>query len=324
MIRSPPSTNNSPQVVGVDLGGSGVRVYSTSSPGNCSWNLNLTASHDAGVLRLLQRIASEHHAGCMGVAVSATLVPGTTSMRISTTSSKYAALTEAPHGGVIQEIEKSWSHSLGCPVFLTGDGEAAACEVAVRLSELVPTATPSLVTVLTIGTSVGVGHVVHGRPFFGSYTSQASHLLLDSRGEPCDSGQHCGCWKTLIGARARATLADQIGIPKRGDISETVNEAREGSAHAIAYIDALGQRIAQGLAVLVTAFPTDYIIIGGGIAAGGQLLESSIHAALSAGLVDRDIMESIRISVRSDISIARGAHSYAQLRLQGASPCGHK
>jgi predicted NBD/HSP70 family sugar kinase len=224
----------------------------------------------------------------------------------------------------IAKIEATWSSYVDAPVFLLGDGDAAAFSLA---SQWDHARNPSLevasALVLTLGTSIGAGFVVNGVPYVGRYTSNVSHIVLEPNGPWCETGEHRGCWKMLVGVEARKDLAARLGLMSGGralEVRQIAAAARRHERNAEAFFATYGRHVARGLSVILNAMPLDYVIIGGGVAHSGVLLQTAIASALATTSLLPDIAAHVRIVLNCHVSAADGARLYALRRLAAFQP----
>jgi glucokinase len=143
----------------------------------------------------------------------------------------------------------------------------------------------------TVGTGVGGGLVLGGRPFRGATGAapEMGHILIGldlSQGAPpaADRFPQPGSLEALAAGRALDRLAQEAaaeepdGVLGRaaaaGQVSgrDVVAAAREGDDQSIALLKVLGQRLGIGIASAINVFDPDQVVIGGGVATAGELL----------------------------------------------------
>jgi glucokinase len=121
---------------------------------------------------------------------------------------------------------------------------------------------------LTIGTGVGGGIIAGDKVFRGGSGTGAElgHMVVQADGPPCQ--RNCtnhGCLETMCSGTA---IARDSGMPAE----QVVRLASEGDTTAIAVLDRAGRYLGVGLASLANIFNPDAFVIGGGVAAAGNLL----------------------------------------------------
>lgn len=151
---------------------------------------------------------------------------------------------------------------------------------------------------LTLGTGVGGGLILDGRPYRGSVGAGAElgHIVLQVDGPPCQ-GTCTG--RGHLEALASGTAATRLAHEALGaavDARELVRLARDGDEQARATVDTLGRRLGAGIGTLVNIFNPELVVIGGGFSAAGELLlaparEVMLREALPPG---RDLVRVVR------------------------------
>jgi glucokinase len=160
---------------------------------------------------------------------------------------------------------------LGLPVALINDARAFG------LAELRLGAGRGAGTLvgLTLGTGVGGVIAVDGRVHLGhdGTAGEVGHQTIDPDGPPCNCGNH-GC----LEAFARA---DRIAAACGTETAEAaVVAARAGDRQALEGMALIGRYLGIGVANMVVVLSPDRVVIGGGIAAAGDLLLEPIREEL--------------------------------------------
>jgi len=128
---------------------------------------------------------------------------------------------------------------------------------------------------LTLGTGVGGVVIVDGEVLLGhdGTAGEIGHQTIDPDGPLCGCGNH-GC----LEAFARA---DRLAAACGTATAEAAMEAaRDGDAAALAGFDRIGTYLGIGIANMIAVLSPDRVVIGGGIAAAGDLLLDPIRAEL--------------------------------------------
>ena len=144
------------------------------------------------------------------------------------------------------------------------------------------------VVMLTLGTGVGGGLILDGRPYRGSTGAGAElgHMTIDEDGPPCQG--HCpnrGCLEVLASAtgimreanaladaRPAGTLREARGGGAVLDARFVIEHARIGDAESLQVLETVGRNLGIGIANLVNIFNPEVVVIGGGVSAAGELL----------------------------------------------------
>jgi glucokinase len=161
--------------------------------------------------------------------------------------------------------------ALGLPTCLINDARAFGL-AELRLG--VGRGSESLIG-LTLGTGIGGFIAIDGKVRLGhdGTAGELGHQTIDPDGPMCNCGNR-GC----VEAFARADrLADACGT---ATAEAAVAAARAGDARAIEGLAEIGRYLGIGIANAVTVISPDRVVIGGGIAAAGDLLLEPIRAEL--------------------------------------------
>ena len=129
---------------------------------------------------------------------------------------------------------------------------------------------------LTLGTGVGGVIAVDGRVHQGhdGTAGEVGHQTIDPDGPSCGCGNY-GC----LEAFARADrLAEACGT---ATAEEAVTKARAGDERALAGLARVGRYLGIGIANMIVVISPDPVVIGGGVAAAGDLLFAPIRAELA-------------------------------------------
>ena len=159
---------------------------------------------------------------------------------------------------------------LSVPVTLDNDGNVAAiAEWKIGAGK-----GAKHMIMLTLGTGIGSGLILDGRPYRGSVGAGAEigHMVLQYGGERC-SGINCtghGHFEQLVSGRAADRMAaEMLGGDATG--RELVGAAREGNADALEAVREIGRRLGAGIGSLVNVFNPEVVVIGGGFSQARDL-----------------------------------------------------
>jgi glucokinase len=139
---------------------------------------------------------------------------------------------------------------------------------------------------VTLGTGIGGGVIAGGHLIRGAngFTGEIGHMVVDPEGLPCPCGRR-GCWERYASGSGLAQLAREAAVGKRlrrvvqlagGDPDNVRGEnvqaaAREGDPEALRVIDLFGRWVALGLVNLTNVLDPQMFVLGGGLAASGDL-----------------------------------------------------
>jgi len=182
----------------------------------------------------------------------------------------------------------------GAPVVIDNDATAAAIgEHAFGAG-----AGAREMLMLTLGTGVGGGIICGGRPYrgFSGAAAELGHIIIDVNGRKCPANcPNHGCLEAYVAgpamtaAAVAAAAAEPASALGRALAAGEAVDARlltriglEGDAGAVAVLARLGEYLGAGLVTLVNIFNPEVIVIGGGAAAGGELLLGPARGVLQA------------------------------------------
>jgi glucokinase len=161
---------------------------------------------------------------------------------------------------------------IGLPIATINDGSAAA------LGELRYGAGRGIsrMALLTLGTGVGGGIAIDGRLVTGvdGIPPELGAMVLD------DAPAGARTLEDFASASGFAAAYRRAGGDGTLAPTEIFAKAAERQEVAIAAIDAVGRRVAQGLGTLINALNLEACLIGGGIAQAGEPLVRCIRGHL--------------------------------------------
>jgi glucokinase len=129
---------------------------------------------------------------------------------------------------------------------------------------------------LTLGTGIGGVLAIDGRIHEGhdGTAGEIGHQTIDPDGPWC----HCGN-RGCLEAYARA---DQIAIAcGTATAEDAVRAAEAGDERARAGLAEVGRYLGIGIANMITVISPDCVVVGGGVAAAGELLFAPIRAEIA-------------------------------------------
>jgi glucokinase len=181
---------------------------------------------------------------------------------------------------------------LGLPTFVDNDANMAA--LAEHRFGAARGATNAVV--LTIGTGIGGGLILDGRVYRGTTGAGAElgHVVIDESGPRCQGNcPNRGCVEALasgtaLGREGRIAAAahpqsalGRIAAAGTEIDGRVVTEAAiAGDGIAVEVFATIGRRLGVALASFANIFEPDVIVIGGGVAAAGELLLDPARAEL--------------------------------------------
>jgi glucokinase len=141
---------------------------------------------------------------------------------------------------------------------------------------------------LTIGTGIGGGIIIDGELYRGTTGAGAElgHVVIDYAGPPCQGNcPNRGCVETLASGTALAregqvaaqthpnsALGQALAAGEVIDGKRVTDAAVAGDGIAGEVLGTVGRRLGVALSSLANVFEPGVIVIGGGVAAAGDLL----------------------------------------------------
>ena len=252
------------RVIGVDVGGTKILAAVVSRDGSLGVRLERPSDHssqDALLAELDSLVEELHRAEPEAVALGFG-VPS----RIDQRSGHALKSVNIPLEGV--DLRDRMREQHGLPVALDNDANAAA------IAEWQVGAARGArdVVMLTLGTGVGGGLILDGRPYRGATGSGAElgHIVLEPGGPPCGCGGH-----GHLESFAAGPAADRVARSLYGDGSdahELVRRGRDGEPEAVEALAGIGRYLGSGIATFVNVFEPELVVVGGGFGDAGELL----------------------------------------------------
>ena len=148
---------------------------------------------------------------------------------------------------------------------------------------------------INIDWGVGLGIVVNGEVFQGAsgFAGELGHIQVDPEGELCYCGK-IGCLNTITSASSLvrrvqrdiqdgqvsklASFRDNVA---QIDIDELINAAYQGDSYAIDILHEAGFQLGKGLAIAISLFNPEVIIVDGVLATAATFILNTIEQAIS-------------------------------------------
>lgn len=289
------------RVIGVDIGGTALKLGQFGADGRCYGRLQLATPQPAYPELVLDAIASgiteldpQHQVEAIGVGT-----PGPTdaSGRVARVAINLAGWHDVPLADWL-EAKTGRSALLANDANCAGLGEAWL-GAGKDFQDLI---------VLTLGTGVGGAVILNGQLFVGrgGAAGELGLITLNPDGPPCNSGnqgsleQHCS-----VQAVRRETGREP------GDLAK---KAAAGDVDAIAFWREYGRNLGAGLASLIYVLTPEAVILGGGISAGAALFLPTTQAE-----IERRVLPSSREGLKllvAQLGNQAGIVGAARLALQ--------
>ena len=281
------SNNPDSLVIGVDVGGSGIRAAAVDQGGRVVGTIHRMDSTDPNPQQVLTAIHQ--------MVEKATPASGT----ILSVGVGIPAFLRQP-GGIVDQSPNlrrldGWkagseiAAALSLPVVVANDADAAAYGEAWQGSEAV-----GPLVYLGLGTGLGGGIVIDGHPLHGAWgmAAELGHLTVFADGAECGCGA-VGCVEAYASAvgllrsfnRATDALSDAEFINRYGDRAGLTAErlysiAQQGDSNAVAVFALAGRALGIAICQLLHTVNPRVVVIGGQVAGAWPLFEPQMIAAI--------------------------------------------
>ncbi|MFQ4137187.1 ROK family protein [Nodosilinea sp. PGN35] len=255
------------QMIGVDLGGSAIKLGRFTQAGHCLADLTVPTPQPATPNAVIEAMAAaiaalDPHREAVAIGVG-TPGPADAAGRIARVAINLAGWHDVP-------IADALEAKTGRSVTVANDANCAG------LGEAWLGAGRNFkdVLTLTLGTGVGGAIILDGQLFVGrnGTAGELGLITLNPEGPPCNSGnrgsleQHCS-----VQAIVRETGLTPAVLFER---------AKAGDKDAIAFWQTYGRWLGAGIASLVYVLTPEAVILGGGISAAAALFLPTTLAEL--------------------------------------------
>jgi glucokinase len=280
------------RIIGVDLGGTRIRVVLADGTGTFLARIGMSTEADHGLTYVLDRIVQAvqavlkgvDHTKIVGMGIGA---PGPLNPTIGVVYSppNLPGWDNVPLRTIMEQ-------RLGLPVFLGNDANLAA------LGEYTFGAGKDFryLVYMTVSTGVGGGVIEDGRILMGAKGAAAElgHMTIDLNGPRCNCG-NIGCLEILAsgtGIRLRAIQMLESGRPSlvrdlAGGKLENINAgmvseaALQGDQAALELLHQTGIYLGVGVTNILHLFNPEIVVIGGGVSQVGSLLFDPIREVVA-------------------------------------------
>jgi len=248
-------------VIGVDVGGTNIRAAVVEPDGTVHDRHKIstpTGSQDElvdGLVEAVQAVAGE------GAAAVGFGIPS----RIDQRTGNTLGAVNIPLGDL--RFRDVMTERLGVPVAADNDANVAAlAEWRLGAGRGVDN-----LVMLTLGTGVGGGLILDGKPYRG--WAELGHVVVVAGGPPC---QGLCTGHGHLEAVASGTAADREARRLWGaqaDSEQLVERAQAGDPEARAAVAEMGRLLGAAIGSFVNLFGAELVVIGGGFGVGaGELL----------------------------------------------------
>jgi glucokinase len=277
--------------IGVDLGGTNLRIAAVSQQGELMEKVTLGTRVALGKDHVIHEMCDAIRVLAVKYADVGTLqgigvgVPGIIDM-------KTGMLRESPNlpGWAGSPVQAEIEQRLGTRVILENDANVAALGekwlgAAKHVDDMI---------MLTLGTGVGGGIVLEGRIWHGmtGMAGEFGHMTVEPEGPQCGCGNH-GCVEQYASATAVVRMAKEAiasgrapGLARAAssdpefNAKAVYNLAIQGDEEARKIFGRLGRALGICVANLVNAFNLPMYVVGGGVASAWEAFSPFVFEEL--------------------------------------------
>lgn len=279
--------------IGVDIGGTKIAAGVVDEQGTILAQTRVAtvaddpASIDASIATVCRELAEQYEIGAIGLAAAGFCSPDRTSVQFAPNINWRDYPIAANVGALL---------GLDVPIVVENDANAAGwAEFQFGAARNV-----SSMLTLTVGTGLGGAIVINDQLVRGGFGvgAEVGHMRVVPNGQTCGCGLD-GCWEqyssgsALVREAKAAAVKDPVRAAMlieraRGEVSNingplVTAAAQEGDELSIALLAELGRWIGEGAASVAALLDPEIIVLGGGVAAAGDLLLlPAQHAFLEA------------------------------------------
>jgi glucokinase len=255
----------STRVIGVDLGGTKMLAGLVDAGGAVAHTIERpspSASQDElleALDELVEELLGDGDVSALGFGIPS---------RIDQKQGRVVSSTHLPLADV--DFRGRLRDRFGLPVAIENDAQAATiAEWKIGAGRGV-----RHMVMLTLGTGVGGGLILDGRPYRGSIGSggELGHTVIDFDGPSCiGSCTGHGHLEYYVSGSAADRVASEL-YGEEQDGRDLVTRAREGEDRAVHALEQIGRYLGAGIGSLVNIFNPELVVVGGGFSVAGELL----------------------------------------------------
>ena len=287
--------------IGIDLGGTGIKVGAVNEQGKILCKESCPTGVERGYEAVIKDMAM--------LAIKVTELSGHTMDDVKSIGIGIPGIIDVRTGRVPFCTNLHWhdvpildemAKYVGCPVYVDNDATVAGlAESVAGVSAGVENS-----VFVTLGTGVGGGVIINGKPFSGPHgvASEVGHMITVAGGEPCTCGNR-GCWERYASATAliregRKLMAEKpesaIAKEVNGDAEKVtakvvIDLAKAGDPDCSALFDNYIFHLCVGLVNLINTYDPEIIALGGGVSHAGDFLLNAVRAKLPEMIFYKDM-----------------------------------
>ena len=273
-------------VLCADLGGTNLRTAAVSSDGSILYQRKASTPQTNRGIDIIDSIASEALACIAKVARQPIGFGVAAAALVDLAGTRVLSSPNIPELNGI-ELSKAISDRVSTSVRLENDATAAAVgEHWLGASRDIDNS-----VCVTLGTGVGGGLIIGGRPFRGTggTAGEVGHINVEPDGIACGCGSH-GCLEQYASATGIVRIANELrqartespGDPKELASDDLYRAGCSGDPLARETFRRMGQYLGIALADLVDVLNPGMIVIGGGAAGAWDLFIEHVRSEVKS------------------------------------------
>lgn len=264
-------------LIGVDLGGTKILAGVFDTAFNCLGQVKISTKAHRGPDEVINRIARCVKDTVDECDLSMSQVRGVGIGAPGAVDTQEGRVIFAPNlGWENLPLKKSLEKLLDVPVFVEND-----CKLhTLGVFEAELKAKPKHLIGIFLGTGVGAGIIIDGKPYTGinGTAGEVGHMVIDINGPECGCGNK-GCFEALASRRAifrniqsavkkgqktllTEMLGDDLADLRSGDLRKAI---RRGDKFVEKVIDQAAEYTGIAVGNLMNIFNPEVIVIGGGV-----------------------------------------------------------
>ncbi|GBD88155.1 glucokinase [bacterium BMS3Abin03] len=301
--------------VGVDLGGTNIKIGLVSPGGNISKRLSINTEAEEGPLKVIENIKNGIHAILSKAEIEVEGIgigcPGTVN----------------PAKGIIENppnltgwnkinLGRAVSMEFEKDVYLENDANAAAIGEmifgnGIKLNSFI---------MVTLGTGVGGGIVIKRRIYRGEFgaAGEIGHISINYKGPKCNCGSY-GCIEAYAGSNyMKERIRNELKKNRNSLLLKLINNdynlispkkikdaADKGDKFSRLFIIDLGEKLGAAFASLTNVLNIGTYIVGGGVAGFGRPLFDSIRKSLKSRVMaqNKNHIKIVAAKLKNDAGI---------------------
>ena len=172
-------------------------------------------------------------------------------------------LENAPNLGIANVSFRGFAETLGLPIFVENEANAAAYGESVlgRVKEM------NNLVYVSITKGIGTGIVIKNHLYKGmnKRAGEFGHMTVVAHGKVCNCGRE-GCWEVYASERGLVDSYFELTAQTLSSIDEVFRRVKMGESTALRALETYLDFLAIGIQNIILLLDPDYIVLGGSLA----------------------------------------------------------